>query len=142
MLDKSIAIYVPELAYRKLQRAARLTYRSVDEVLLDAIETALPSPPDVPAELAEELAALHLFSDEALWAAAAPSMSATEQVRLAQLNQVAGERPLTTAETAEQADLLGAYHRSVLRRAQALAILAQRGHSVTLDSLPLPEPIE
>lgn len=139
-MEKSVAIYVPELAYRKLQRAAELTYRSIDEILLGAIETTLPSLPNAPVELAEELAALHLFSDEALWAATAPSMSAAEQMRLAQLNQSAAERPLTAAETAEQANLLAAYHRSVLRRAQALAILAQRGHPVTLETLSLPEP--
>ena len=57
----------------------------------------------MPMELAEELAALHWFSDEALWEESAPSMSAAEQKR----------------------------------RAQALAILAQRGHSVTLDALPV-----
>lgn len=131
---------MPELAYRKLQRAAELTYRSIDEILLGAIETTLPSLPNAPVELAEELAALHLFSDEALWAATAPSMSAAEQMRLAQLNQSAAERPLTAAETAEQVNLLAAYHRSVLRRAQALAILAQRGHPVTLETLFLPEP--
>ena len=90
----------------------------------------------------EELAALQFFSDEALWAAAAPSMSAAEQMRLAQLNRSGEERPLSAAETAEQADLLVTYHRSVLRRAQALAILAQRDHSIPLDTLPLPESAE
>lgn len=49
-----------------------------------------------------KLAAMHLFSDEALWAATAPSFSPTEEYRLNQLNGTAGERDLTPAEDAEQ----------------------------------------
>jgi hypothetical protein len=73
---------------------------------------------------------MHLFSDEALWAATAPSLSPTEEYRLNQLNTAAGERDLTAAEEAEQQNLINTYQRSVLRRAKALAILAQRGHSI------------
>jgi hypothetical protein len=139
MAEKTIAIDLPESTYHKLKRAAELTYRSVDEVLRYTIESSLPTPPDAPPELARELAAMHLFSDEALWAAVSPSLSATKQTRLMQLNQTATQRNLTTAETAEHQDLLVAYYHSLLRRAQALAILAQRGHPVELDTLPLPE---
>ncbi|HFQ93334.1 MAG TPA: hypothetical protein ENK32_04960 [Anaerolineae bacterium] len=141
MAEKTIAVQLPESAYRKLQKAAELTYRSVDEILVSTIETSLPTIPDVPPELAEELSAMHLLSDDALWAAVSPALSQAEQTRLAQLNQLAHERPLTPAEEAEQNDLVAAYGRSVLRRAQALAILAQRGYPVSLDTLPTPEPV-
>ena len=141
MAEKTIAVQLPESAYRKLQKAAELTYRSVDEILVSTIETSLPAMPDVPTELAEELSAMHLLSDDALWAAVSPTLSQAEQTRLAQLNQLAHERPLTPAEEAEQNDLLAAYGRSILRRGQALAILAQRGHPVSLDTLPIPEPM-
>jgi hypothetical protein len=77
---------------------------------------------------------MYLFSDEALWAAAQSSLSPAEQLRLRQLNRKAGERPLTDAEKAEQEKLLAAYHRSVLRRAKALAILAQRGHHLPVET--------
>ena len=59
-----------------------------------------------------------------------PSLSPAEAARLKQLNHAAGERSLTQAEVSEQAALLEAYHLSVLRRAQALAILVQRGHAI------------
>ena len=138
MAEKTITAQLPESAYRKLQKAAELTYRSVDEILVSTIETSLPTMPDVPSELAEELSAMHLLSDDALWAAVSPALSQAKQTRLAQLNQLAHERPLTPAEEAEQNDLVAAYGRSVLRRAQALAILSQRGHPVSLDTLPTP----
>jgi len=135
MAEQTITVKLPESAVRKLQRAAELTHRSVDEILANAIHAVLTAPPDLPPDLADELAAMRLLSDEALWAAVQPSLSPAEEARLKQLNRIAGERPLTQAEAAEQAALLEAYHRSLLRRAQALAILAQRGHPVSPDNL-------
>lgn len=119
----------------KLQKAAEVTYRSVDDLLASTIDATLSAPPNLPEELARELAALHLLSDEALWATLLPSLSPTEQHRLQQLNHVAGERDLTTAETVEQTALLNAYYRSMLRRAQAMAILKQRGHEISQKTL-------
>jgi hypothetical protein len=135
MTVQTVSVGMPKSVFLKLERAARLTRRSVEDVLASTVNAALVEPPDLPTDLANELAAMHLFSDEALQAAAQPSLSPAEQLRLSQLNDLAGKRPLTPAEAAEQADLLAAYHRSVLRRAQSSAILAQRGH-------PLPAAIE
>lgn len=128
MTTQTVSVGLPRAVFLKLERAAQLTHRTVEEVLATTVNAALVEPPDLPADLANELAAMHLFSDEALWAATHPSLSPAAQVRLRQLNHKAGERPLSQAEAAEQERLLDAYHRSVLRRAKALAILAQRGH--------------
>ncbi|HEY84032.1 MAG TPA: hypothetical protein G4N96_02800 [Chloroflexi bacterium] len=134
MPKELIAVQLPQVAYQKLKRAADLTYRSVDEMLLNTINAALVAPSDLPPDLANELAALHFFSDEALWAAAQPTLSPAAQYRLQQLNHHAGEQPLTEAESKEQKTLLESYHHSVLRRAQALAILTQRGHTIPRTS--------
>jgi hypothetical protein len=130
MAAPTIAVYIPESLFHKLKRAADLTHRSVEDVTVTSLEAALPTVQNVPLDIANELTAMHLFNDEALWAATAPSFSPTEEYRLNQLNAAAGERDLTLAEEAEQQSLIAAYHRSVLRRAKALAILAQRGHRV------------
>lgn len=139
MRETTINVPLPQSTYRKLQRAAELTYRTVNDVLFDVIESSLPTLPDVPSPLDEELAAMRLLSDNALWAATNPSISAAEQARLSQLNQIAGKRALTLPEVAEQEDLLAAYNYSLLRRAQAFAILSQRGHPIKPDTLPLPQ---
>ena len=130
-----MSVTLPRSVFLKLDRAAQLTHRSVEDVLATTVNAALVGPPGLPTEMADELAAMHLFSDEALLAAAQPSLSPAEQFRLNQLNHKAGERPLTQAEKAGQEHLLNAYRRSILRRAQALSILTQRGH-------PLPDGIE
>lgn len=134
MAATTIAVHIPESLFHKLKRAADLTHRSVEDVTVTSLEAALPSAQNLPLDIANELAALHLFSDEALWAATAPSLSPTEEYRLTQLNAAAGERDLTPAEDAEQQSLITAYQRSVLRRAKALAILAQRGHRIPVTA--------
>ena len=130
MLEQTLTVRLPVSVVAKLQRAAALTYRSVDDILATTVDAALAEPTSVPGELAAEFAAMHVLSDQALWSAAQPSLSPAELHRLRQLNHAAGERGLTQAEATEQTALLAAYHISVLRRAQALAILAQRGHEI------------
>jgi len=132
----TVAIAVPEPIFRKVKRAAEMTYRPVEEIVAAALDAALPEPAGLPPQLANELASMHIWNDEALWAATAPSFSVAEKCRLGQLNHLAGQRALTKAEQAEQAQLLAAYHRSVLRRAQALSILHQRGHPLPTEEPP------
>jgi hypothetical protein len=55
-------------------------------VLATTIDVALPPDPNLPADLADELAAMSLFSDDALWAATESSLSPAQQRRLRQLN--------------------------------------------------------
>ena len=132
----TIAVHIPEALFYKLKRAADLTHRSIEDLAVTSLEAVLPVMQDLPLDVANDLAAMHLFSDEALWAATAPSLSQTDEFRLNQLNTAAGERDLTAAEGAEQQNLINAYQRSVLRRAKALAILAQRGHSLSALNKP------
>ena len=126
-----VKIGVPVPLYDRLKRAAELTHRSVEDVLASTVNAALPPDPSLPAELIDDLAALALFSDDALWAAAESSLSPAQQRRLEQLSAVADSRNLTAAESSELSQLLEQYDRSVLRRAKALAVLAQRGYQIS-----------
>jgi uncharacterized protein YnzC (UPF0291/DUF896 family) len=131
MSTATVSIQLPDTLFRKLKRAADLTHRPLEEIVATSLEATLPSASGLPAEIADELAAMQVYSDAALQAAVEPSMSRAEQKRLEQLNAAAGERALTAAEKKEQQALITAYDRSVLRRAKAMAILAQRGHDVS-----------
>jgi len=136
-MAQTLTLTLPDSVISKLQRASALTYRSMDEIVAVAVDTTLTTEQALPGGLDEELAAMRIFSDDALWAASRPSISAFEQERLAQLNEDAHERTLTQAEASEQQALLAAYQRSMLRRAQALALLKQRGHDITPALRPL-----
>jgi hypothetical protein len=129
MLEKTITVTLPEATFRRLKQAAQLAHRSVDEMLVTTIDAILTASP----QLANEWAAMHLLSDEALWQAMQPMLTLTEQERLHELNHLAGERALNKQEISEQAALLEAYQRSIIRRSQAIAILKLRGHSIPQD---------
>lgn len=136
-LAQTVSVQLPEPIYRRLQRAAELTYRPLDEILSSALNLGLSLPPGLPPDVKDELEAMAMFSDAALWAASESSLSPAEQRRLRQLNHAGGERPLTAAESAEQSHLLERYQFSLLRRAHALALLAYRGYDLPQrDDLP------
>ena len=125
-----VKVRVPVPLYDRLKRAAELTHRSVEDILATTVNAALAPDPTLPTDLADDLAAMAVFSDDALWAAAESSLSPAQQLRLEQLSTVADTRSLTPAESSELTDLMEQYDRSVLRRAKALSILAQRGYSI------------
>jgi hypothetical protein len=120
---------------------AEITHRSVEDVLATTVNVALPQIPDLPADLADELAAMTMLNDEALWAATESSLSPVQQRRLSQLTHAGGSRPLTAAESSELAHLLDLYDRSVVRRARAFALLAHRGYQIP-DRVDLPGPTD
>ena len=130
MAFQTLTIRLPEEVFRRLQHAAEFTYRSLDDVVAATLSAALSAPPDLPPDLADELAAMNLMNDEALWAAAEPSVSPAQGRRMRQLTHAGGARSLTNAESAEMAHLLELRDRAILRRARALAILSQRGHAI------------
>ena len=134
MTSDTVAVELPAPLVARLKSAADLTHRSVEDIAASTLESSLPVDPGLPPDVSNELAAMNLLSDEALWAAAEPTFSPSEKRRLGQLNSNAGERDLTPAERAEQDALIASYRRSVVRRAKALAVLAQRGHRVPLHA--------
>lgn len=131
---RTISVELPEPIFRRLRHIAEVTHRSVEEVLATTVDAALPQTSGVPAEVADDLAALSLFSDTALWTATEIRLSPDQQQRLNQLTADGKARRLTDAEVAELNQLIDAYDRAVLRRAKALAILAQRGYDISSRS--------
>ncbi len=133
MSTNTVIVTIPERLYRRLQAVAKHTNRAISDVLIDSAETLLPienADTALPAEVVDELAAMRLFSDEALWQATEPTLSPEQQARLSELTKLQGERTLTPAEQNELTKLLAEYDRSVLHRAQALALLSVRGHTL------------
>ena len=128
---QTVSVELPEPIFRRLRHIAEVTHRSVEDVLATTVDAALPQTPGVPPEVADDLAAMAVFSDAALWTAAETTLSPEQQRRLNQLTQEGEARLLTDAEAAELTQLIDAYDRAVLRRAKALALLAQRGFDIS-----------
>ena len=134
-MARTLSIKVPEDVFRKLEQVAHSTQQTIDDVIVNTVNAAFVAPADLSSPIADELAAMRQMKDETLWASLRPSITTQEQNRLQKLNLVSTERPLSEDERAEQQALLQAHHHSVLRRAQAIAILTLRGHSVSDEVL-------
>ncbi|GAB4415227.1 MAG: hypothetical protein Fur0044_10280 [Anaerolineae bacterium] len=130
-MSTTVTVTIPERLYRRLQSVATSTNRAVSDVLIASAEAALlveSADEILPTELSDELAAMRLYSDEALWLATQPTLSPEQQTRLTELTTEQTFRTLANMEQDELKKLLAEYDYSVLRRAQALALLSLRGH--------------
>ena len=139
MSPQTVTIHLPEAFYERMRRAAQIQQRPLEEFLLDAAITGTPLLDDLPPELADEMAALALLNDAALWRVARRSLSAKDQERLDTLLQKKGCGKLLPEEREILDELLAEYEHVVLARAHAAVLLKQRGYDVS-DPSVLNEP--
>lgn len=131
MNTMTLTFSVPERLYYRLQTVANQTKRTLPEVLIASAETALAhTESSLPPKIANELASMPHLSIQQLWAATHPTLSQEQLNRFDTLSAQQKKRPLSTSEKEELNALLAEYDRSVLRRAQALALLQLRGESI------------
>lgn len=135
MSDHPITISMPEYLYERARRIAEQTSQSIEHVLVRHLENALTDLPALPPEEQAELDALTHLSDEALWTIAREQMQADRQAHLDALMGKSGQGTLGEAEREEMARLVEIGHRLMLRKAQAAALLAERGYILTPDDL-------
>jgi len=131
MLAETVTLKIPEMLYRRLQSTAQSTQRSLDDVILHALQVG--SPPvwdDVPAEFQADLAAMDRLDDAALWQIARSRKTEAEMKRYDELLAQNQDGQLTPAEKQELQQLRQEADRFMLRKAHAAALLRWRGHTV------------
>lgn len=135
-----ITVHLPTPLYQRVQRTAQTLHRSVEEVVLDAVATALPPLTDLPPDVVDDLAQLAFLNDAALWQAARSTLTPEHRQQMDDLLARKGQGWLTAAEQQTLDRLLREYQTHVLRRAQAAALLQRRGYDLSdpaaLDCLP------
>jgi hypothetical protein len=131
MPTQTMTVAVPEAIYHRLEQRAQQARRSVEAELLEVLVTALPVGDQLPSDLAEASAALTLLDDQALWRAARSRLAADMATQLEDLHLKRQREGLTESEAQNLAHLVRQYERAMLVRAQAAALLRQRGHDVT-----------
>ena len=134
-MEMTRSVQVPEDIFHKLQNIAKFTHRTITDIIVNTINATFVSPTPLPAPISDELASMNLMKDDSLWDAINPSVTPKERQRLEVLNSVSKQRSLSSEELSEQQDLLMAHHHSVLRRAQAIAILTLRGYDISEQQL-------
>lgn len=129
-------ITVPEYLSTRLQQLAIRRRQSVETILEDRLFTALDDELDkLPTDEQAELRALHYLSDDALRAIAAEKMSGANQARMEPLMDKNSAGELSQQEQEALASLVERGDQLMLRKAEAVAILVNRGVAESPEAL-------
>jgi hypothetical protein len=131
MAERQITITVPDETYEPFQRRAERERRSVEEVMVAAMEAAIQRDPDQTSSWRAALGALAWLDTPTLWQIIERGAETDDVLLLRALyeqRQQADPPPGTDAITRT---LIAQHDRTVLIRAQALALLRQRGEDVS-----------
>jgi plasmid stability protein len=131
MANQTLTLEVPGGLYTRLKERAEQAHRSVEAELLDVLATVVAEADDLPADLNQALTSLELLDDEELGRAARGGLARTLAAELEALHFKQQREGLTEAERQRCAELVRQYERAMLLRAQAVAVLRQRGHDVS-----------
>lgn len=131
MTVHAVTLHVPSLLYEQLKRRAEQAQRTVEAELLDIVVTSVPIGDDLPADFAEAITPLELLDDEALWRSARCSLPAETATQMEDLHLKRQREGLTDSEVKTLDGLVRQYERTMLVRAQAAALLKERGHDVS-----------
>jgi hypothetical protein len=99
---------------------------------MEILSTAVPLTSELPGDLEEAISPLAVLDDEALWRAARSRLAPEDATRLEELHHKREREGLSEDESQVLAGLLRQYERAMLVRAQAAALLRQRGHDVSV----------
>jgi hypothetical protein len=129
-MPQTITLTLPDNVLQPVQRVAQATQQSVEELLVTALQAALPTLEGLPPDLIQHLVALESLDDQALWRVMLETVSLDQQHRLHDLlkrNQASVPTELEHEQLAvlqQQADLV------MLRKARAAVLLRFRGKRV------------
>jgi len=131
MTNPTVTLTLPLPLYERLKARADQAQRSVEAEALDMLVMAVPVADELPAELEAAIASLATLDDAALWQAARTRLAPDAADQLEQLHFKQQREGLTDAEQQAVDQLVQQYERVMLVRAQAAALLQQRGHNVS-----------
>ena len=131
MSTQVITIHLPDTFYERMQRTAQMQRRPIQQLIFDAVVTGLHLLDDLPPKMAEEMAALALLNDAALWQVARQTLSPDKQEQLDTLLQKKGRDELPAEKTQGLDELLAEYEHIMLTRAHAAVLLQQRGYDMS-----------
>lgn len=131
MATQSITLHLPDELYQRIKDSAQQTHRTVEEELLGVIAAAVPADTPLPNDLAAAIGDLAVLPDDALWRAARAKFSARDSSRLESLHLKRQRGELSEHETREAGTLVARYERLMLVRAQATALLQERGYDMS-----------
>jgi hypothetical protein len=129
-MPQTITLTLPDNVLQPVQRVAQATQQSVEELLVTALQAALPTLEGLPPDVMQHLVALESLDDQALWRVMLETVSLDQQHQLHDMllrNQAGG---LTESEHEQLAVLQQQADLVMLRKARAAVLLRFRGKRV------------
>jgi hypothetical protein len=126
-MTEQITVTLPEDISTRVRQIAETTSQSVEQIVLNYLKSLTIQLPSLPVDDQAELDALHRLSDDALWTIAREQVPEAAQARARALMEKNSRGTITDAETAELEELVQRADRVMLRKAEAAAILKERG---------------
>jgi hypothetical protein len=129
-MPRTITLTLPDNVLQPLQRVAQATKQSVEDLLVTALQAALPTLEGLPSDVVQHLVALESLDDQALWRVVLETVLRDQQHQLHDLlsrNQagvLTASEPEQLVALQQQADLV------MLRKARAAVLLRFRGKRV------------
>ncbi len=132
MSSYPITLPVPDYVYDRARQLADSTEQPIEKILVEQLEGAFSEPlPLLPVTEQTELAALAHLSVEALWTIAREQMPDANQHQLEALMDANSSGAITELQRKELHGLVEQGQQLMLRKAQAAALLTERGFQVT-----------
>lgn len=125
---------IPDEVVRLARRLAEEKSLPVERILLDHLKT-LPEHVPLPPDEETELAALRQLSDDTLWTIARELMPRDINERMQVLMEKNNFGTITDEEYLEQAGYVERGGRLMVRKAEAMVILMERGYTVRQEDL-------
>ena len=127
----TVTVSVPPALYDYLQQRAKQKQRSLEDEVLLTLAATVPAQVALPADLEATLASLASLDDDTLWRMARSRVADEDAVRLEELADKRQRVGLTDDELQTANELVQRHDRVIVVRAEAAALLKQRGYDVS-----------
>ncbi len=131
MSAQAVTLHLPASLYDLLRQRAQEARQSLEAEILEVVTSAVRPQDNLPSDLREAVAPLRALDDEALRRAAIDRFPEEAAARFTALNSKQQREGLTDEEIRALDDLRRGYERVMVVRAEAAALLKQRGHDVS-----------
>ncbi len=131
MTDRTVTVTMPPALYEQLQQRAAQRQRSLEDELVLPLAAMMPPDAGRPADMANTVTSLGALDDTTLWQLARSRVADEDAARLAELGDKRQRVGLSSDELHEAEELIQRHDRVLVVRAEAAALLKQRGHDVS-----------
>ncbi len=135
MTTQMVTLDLPEPIYLRLRERAAQMRRTIEEEARETLVSAVSEQDALPDDLEAAIAPMTLLTDAELWQAGRVQLPDDVVAQIEALHFKRQNQGLTDDEAATAAALVRQYERAMLIRAQAAALLKQRGHDMALAQM-------